>query len=291
MAAASMGRQTACNQSKLSLALKTQESSPLNLFSIPSRVSFGAKSEKGLVVKCSVVRIQFRVAASNDRGIKNPVIVIDNYDSFTYNLCQYMGGVVGCHFEVFGGFKKARIYCHPRGVLVSPGSEMKTIYMHVVSFYRNAPGFWNTPTDEKGGDGLFAGLSNPFTAGRYRSLVVEKESFPGEELEVTAWTEDGLIMAARHRKYKHLQGVQFHPESIVTSEGKTTVRNFIKMAERKEVRSKLILCNGKGHDGTINLLHLFKLLSELSILVSRVGLLECRQAGETQMNAFVRRGN
>ncbi|KAJ6356585.1 hypothetical protein OIU78_004641 [Salix suchowensis] len=115
-------------------------------------------------------RIQFRVAASNDRGIKNPVIVIDNYDSFTYNLCQ----------------EKAKR--RPR-----------------IPRLRNAPGFWNTPTDEKGGDGLFAGLSNPFTAGRYRSLVVEKESFPGEELEVTAWTEDGLIMAARHRKYKHLQ--------------------------------------------------------------------------------------
>ncbi|XP_041013976.1 anthranilate synthase beta subunit 2, chloroplastic-like isoform X3 [Juglans microcarpa x Juglans regia] len=59
--------------------------------------------------------------------------------------------------------------------------------------------------DEKEEDGLFSGLSNPFTAGRYHSLVVEKESFPSKELEITAWTDDGLIMAARHRKYKHLQ--------------------------------------------------------------------------------------
>ncbi|KAH7570822.1 hypothetical protein JRO89_XS05G0199500 [Xanthoceras sorbifolium] len=88
--------------------------------------------------------------------------------------------------------------------------------------------------DEKGEDGLFAGLSNPFTAGRYHSLVIEKDSFPSEELEVTAWTEDGLIMAARHKVYKHLQGVQFHPESIITSEGKTIVRNFIKLIERTE---------------------------------------------------------
>ena len=88
--------------------------------------------------------------------------------------------------------------------------------------------------DEKGEDGLFAGLSNPFLAGRYHSLVIEKESFPHEELEVTAWTEDGLIMAARHKKYKHLQGVQFHPESIITTERKEIVRNFIKLIERKE---------------------------------------------------------
>lgn len=65
--------------------------------------------------------------------------------------------------------------------------------------------------------------------------MIEKDSFPEEALEVTAWTEDGLIMAARHKVYKHLQGVQFHPESIITSEGKTIVRNFIKLIERKEV--------------------------------------------------------
>ncbi|XLR35165.1 hypothetical protein HN51_044481 [Arachis hypogaea] len=88
--------------------------------------------------------------------------------------------------------------------------------------------------DEKGEDGLFAGLSNPFLAGRYHSLLIEKESFPHKELEVTAWTEDGLIMAARHKKYKHLQGVQFHPESIITTEGKEIVQNFIKLIERKE---------------------------------------------------------
>ncbi|RYQ96122.1 hypothetical protein Ahy_B08g091664 isoform B [Arachis hypogaea] len=82
--------------------------------------------------------------------------------------------------------------------------------------------------DEKGEDGLFAGLS------KYHSLLIEKESFPHKELEVTAWTEDGLIMAARHKKYKHLQGVQFHPESIITTEGKEIVQNFIKLIERKE---------------------------------------------------------
>ncbi|KAF7846432.1 hypothetical protein BT93_L4381 [Corymbia citriodora subsp. variegata] len=75
---------------------------------------------------------------------------------------------------------------------------------------------------------------SPFTAGRYHSLVTEKESFPGEVLEVTAWTEDGLIMAIRHKTYKHIQGVQFHPESILTDEGKTIVRNFLRIIETEE---------------------------------------------------------
>ncbi|KAA0056427.1 anthranilate synthase beta subunit 1 [Cucumis melo var. makuwa] len=88
--------------------------------------------------------------------------------------------------------------------------------------------------DEKGEEGLLSGLSNPFTAGRYHSLVIDKETFPSDELEVTAWTEDGLIMAARHNKYRHLQGVQFHPESIITNEGMSIVRNFVKLIEKKE---------------------------------------------------------
>ncbi|KAF3971993.1 hypothetical protein CMV_004459 [Castanea mollissima] len=79
----------------------------------------------------------------------------------------------------------------------------------------------------------------PFTAGRYHSLVIEKESFPVDELEITAWTEDGLVMAARHKKYKHLQGVQFHPESIISIEGKTIVRNFVKQIERREAKSRI----------------------------------------------------
>ncbi|KAF3445807.1 hypothetical protein FNV43_RR10984 [Rhamnella rubrinervis] len=108
--------------------------------------------------------------------------------------------------------------------------------------------------DEKGDDGLFAGLSKYMslsnmsgfllllrflsTAGRYHNLVIDKDSFPHEALEVTAWTEDGLIMAARHKKYRHIQGVQFHTESIITSEGMGIVHNFIKMVERADVRTK-----------------------------------------------------
>ncbi|KAK9115760.1 hypothetical protein Sjap_014707 [Stephania japonica] len=131
-----------------------------------------------------------RVPVRENRKIESPIVVIDNYDSFTYNLCQYMGEM-GCDFEV----------------------------------YRND----DLSVEE---------LKSPFTAGRYHSLVIEKESFPSDVLEITAWTVDGLIMAARHKKYPHLQGVQFHPESIITIEGKALVRNFIKFVEKFEERSE-----------------------------------------------------
>jgi anthranilate synthase component 2 len=198
-----------------------------------------------------------------------PIIVIDNYDSFTYNLCQYMGEL-GCHFEVYRNdeltveeLKKK----NPRGVLISPGPgtpQDSGISLQTVlelgplvplfgvcmglqcigeafggKIVRSPFGVMHGKSsmvhyDEKGEEGLFSGLSNPFLVGRYHSLVIEKDSFPSDELEVTAWTEDGLVMAARHRKYKHIQGVQFHPESIITTEGKTIVRNFIKLVEKKE---------------------------------------------------------
>ena len=70
------------------------------------------------------------------------------------------------------------------------------------------------------------GLDNPFQAARYHSLVIDKESCP-EQLEVTAWTEDGEIMGVRHKEWGHIQGVQFHPESVITANGKTIVQNFI----------------------------------------------------------------
>ncbi|GAY60972.1 hypothetical protein CUMW_206210 [Citrus unshiu] len=185
---------------------------------------------------------------------KNPIVVIDNYDSFTYNLCQYMGELElglsqGYHFEVYRNdeltvaeLKRKK----PRGVVISPwpgapqdsGISFRTVLelgptmplalerllegrlyvLLLVSCMGKALVYYN---EKEEADGLLAGLSNPFTAGRYHGLVIEKDSFRSDELEVTAWTEDGLIMAARHKKYKHLHGVQFHPESILTSEGKT----------------------------------------------------------------------
>jgi len=76
------------------------------------------------------------------------------------------------------------------------------------------------------GVGVFQGLANPFTATRYHSLVIDRSTFP-EVLEVTAWVEDGTVMGVRHRQYPHLQGVQFHPESILTTLGKELLKNFL----------------------------------------------------------------
>ncbi|KAL8053079.1 hypothetical protein ABFX02_05G048400 [Erythranthe guttata] len=205
---------------------------------------------------------------------KNPIVVIDNYDSFTYNLCQYMGEL-GCEFEVYRNDEltvdelKGK---NPRGVLISPGPgtpQDSGISLQTVlelgpkvplfgvcmglqcigeafggKIVRSPYGVVHGKSslvyyNEGEEDGLFAGLSNPFTAGRYHSLVIEKESFPSDFLEITAWTEDGLVMAARHKVHRHLLGVQFHPESIITSEGRTIVQNFIKLIERKEAESNI----------------------------------------------------
>lgn len=194
-----------------------------------------------------------------------PIIVIDNYDSFTYNLCQYMGEL-GVNFEVYRNddismdeLKRK----NPRGVLISPGpgtpQDSGISLATVAELGPTVPIFGvcmglqcigeafggkvvrspygvvhgkSSPVyyDEKASNGLFAGLPNPFTAARYHSLVVERDNFP-DELEITAWTEDGLVMAANHKKYRHLQGVQFHPESVLTPEGKGIIQNFIKMLE------------------------------------------------------------
>ncbi|KAH0990874.1 hypothetical protein GBA52_002357 [Prunus armeniaca] len=255
-----------------------------------AEVRFGVKLGNGFTAKASMaVSETYSKPPASEKRVNNPIIVIDNYDSFTYNLCQYMGEL-GCLFEVYRNDEltvdelKRK---NPRGVLISPGPgtpqdsgiSLQTVLElgpvvplfgvcmglqcigeafggnhFFVWFYnphgcgvagkivrspfgvmhgKSSPVYYN----EKGED-LFSGLSNPFTAGRYHSLVIDKDSFPSEELEVTAWTEDGLIMAARHKKYRHLQGVQFHPESIITSEGKTIVRNFIKLIEKRESESE-----------------------------------------------------
>jgi anthranilate synthase component 2 len=202
--------------------------------------------------------------ASNDGISPRKVVVIDNYDSFTYNLCQYLGDL-GCDYEVFRNDEisieelKER---NPRGILVSPGPGapkdsgvsmelFKQLGSEVPIFgvcmglqcmaeafggkiVRAPNGVVHGKTspvhyDEHGEEGLMQGLPNPFIACRYHSLVVEKESFPHEELEITAWTEDGLIMAIRHKKFRNLQAVQFHPESIITQEGKKIVANFLRI--------------------------------------------------------------
>ncbi|XP_010534169.1 PREDICTED: anthranilate synthase beta subunit 1, chloroplastic-like [Tarenaya hassleriana] len=241
----------------------------------PSRVSVFGKRRGDVAAKASIEMAESNSRPSvvvNSSKKNSPIIVIDNYDSFTYNLCQYMGEL-GCHFEVYRNDEltveelKSK---NPRGVLISPGPgtpqdsgiSLQTVLElgPIVPLFgvcmglqcigeafggkivRSPFGVMHGKSsmvyhDEKGEDGLFSGLSNPFLVGRYHSLVIEKDSFPHEELEITAETEDGLVMAARHKKYKHIQGVQFHPESIITTEGKTIVRNFIKLVERKEAET------------------------------------------------------
>ncbi|XVF85551.1 hypothetical protein PTKIN_Ptkin17bG0126300 [Pterospermum kingtungense] len=273
--AANIITQSSLVQQRPSLSAKTLQNpslSCLSKLSPPSRVGFLPKKTTGIVGKtvlASAVTDPTASVSENKKNNKNPIIVIDNYDSFTYNLCQYMGEL-GCHFEVYRNDEltvEELKRKNPRGVLISPGPgvpqdsgiSLQTVLElgPVVPLFgvcmglqcigeafggkivRSPYGVMHGKSslvyyDEKGEDGLFTGLLNPFKAGRYHSLVIEKDSFPEEALEVTAWTEDGLVMAARHKVYKHIQGVQFHPESIITSEGKTIVRNFIKLIEKKE---------------------------------------------------------
>jgi anthranilate synthase component 2 len=92
----------------------------------------------------------------------------------------------------------------------------------------SAPELMHGKTSEihHAGKGVFRDLENPFTATRYHSLVIDRDTCP-PELEVTAWVEDGTIMGVRHRDYPHIQGVQFHPESILTGAGKSLLKNFL----------------------------------------------------------------
>ncbi|CAF1709194.1 unnamed protein product [Brassica oleracea var. botrytis] len=265
---------TTLNNSSCLLQPKSSSTARLNPSSLlKPRVSFSGKSRGHVVTKASIEMAHSNstpaAVVNSSSKHKGPIIVIDNYDSFTYNLCQYMGEL-GCHFEVYRNDEltveelKSK---NPRGVLISPGPgtpQDSGISLQTVlelgprvplfgvcmglqcigeafggKIVRSPYGVMHGKSsmvhyDEKGEEGLFSGLSNPFLVGRYHSLVIEKDTFPSDELEVTAWTEDGLVMAARHRKHKHIQGVQFHPESIITTEGKTIVRNFIKLVEKRE---------------------------------------------------------
>ena len=185
------------------------------------------------------------------------VLVIDNYDSFVYNLVQYLGElgaepVVHRHDQVTPAELEALA---PDAVLVSPGpgrpedagvsnDAIRTFgergvpvlgvclgHQCIGQLYGGdvvrAPRVMHgkTSTISHDGAGVFVGLPNPITATRYHSLVVERDSVP-EVLAVTAESEDGLVMGLRHRDLP-VEGVQFHPESILTGEGKHILRNFL----------------------------------------------------------------
>jgi anthranilate synthase component 2 len=191
------------------------------------------------------------------------IIVIDNYDSFTYNLVQYLGELgqdlpVAAALKVFRNdqitvAEVARL--QPDGIVISPGPGCPddagisldlirrlgpTIpilgvclgHQSIGQVYGGniiaAPELMHGKTSliHHTGQGVFAGLDNPFQATRYHSLVIERSTCPAV-LEITAWVEDGTIMGVRHRDYAQVQGVQFHPESILTDAGKHLLRNFL----------------------------------------------------------------
>jgi len=191
------------------------------------------------------------------------ILVIDNYDSFTYNLVQYFGEL-GKELPI-----AASVVVHrndqinleqikqlaPDAIVISPGPgrpedagiSRKIIeelgdFLPILGVCLGHQGIGQAfggkviaaPTLMHGkisdiyhnNLGVFANLENPFQATRYHSLIVELESLPSA-LEVTAWLSDGTIMGLRHRHYPHIQGVQFHPESILTLAGKQLLRNFL----------------------------------------------------------------
>ncbi|MGF1600526.1 MAG: anthranilate synthase component II [Thermosynechococcaceae cyanobacterium] len=192
------------------------------------------------------------------------IIVIDNYDSFTYNLVQYLGELA----QDFPVAQDLQVYRNdqisleqvkalaPDAIVISPGPgrpEDAGISMELIrelgastpvlgvclghqsigQIYGgdivSAPVLMHGKTSEvKHTDvGVFKGLDNPFVATRYHSLVIDPQTCP-EALEVTAWTADGTIMGVRHRNYPLVEGVQFHPESILTTSGKQLLRNFLR---------------------------------------------------------------
>jgi anthranilate synthase component II len=185
------------------------------------------------------------------------LLMIDNYDSFTYNLVQYFGelgeDVVVFRNDEITPHEVARL--RPSRIVISPGPctpDKAGISMPLVASYdKGIPilgvclghqsigqAFGGKIVHAKqvmhgktspifhAGAGIFRGLPNPFTATRYHSLVVERESLP-DCLEITAWTEEGEIMGIRH-KTLGIEGVQFHPESVLTQHGHQLLENFLK---------------------------------------------------------------
>ena len=185
------------------------------------------------------------------------ILIIDNYDSFTYNLVQFIGELGAEVLVKRNDELKADEVGNiaPSHIILSPGPkrpEDSGVCIDIIKTYAgkypilgvclghqaigyvfggniiNAPEIIHGKLSEIFHDGktLFEGLKNPFHATRYHSLVVDTEGLP-EELEVSAKTSDGIVMGLRHKKYR-IEGVQFHPESFLTDGGKKLLKNFIK---------------------------------------------------------------
>jgi len=186
------------------------------------------------------------------------ILLLDNYDSFTYNLAQYLGEL-GCDVEVHRNDKisvEEIARRKPERIVISPGPctpQEAGISIELVQRLAGqfpilgvclghqamgaafggkivrAPKLFHGKTSEihHDGKGVFRKLPEPFTATRYHSLIVERKSLP-RELAITAETSDGIIMGVRHRKHK-MEGVQFHPESVLTESGKQLLQNFLSL--------------------------------------------------------------
>ncbi len=186
------------------------------------------------------------------------LLMIDNYDSFTYNLVQYLGEL-GEDIRVFRNDKitiPEIEKLNPERIVISPGPctpKEAGISIDVIKHFAgkihilgvclghqsigaayggeiiNAPRLMHGKTSIIHHDGktIFEGLPNPFEATRYHSLIIKRETLP-ERLEITAWTDMNEIMGVRHKEFI-VEGVQFHPESILTKVGKDLLRNFLKL--------------------------------------------------------------
>ena len=198
---------------------------------------------------------------ATDADLTGKILINDNYDSFTFNLVQYVAEC-GADYVVYpNDFRTVEEIkaMRPKAVLISPGPgcpEESGISLDVISLgvelgipvfgvcmghqcigqyfggdvIRHPDGVMHGKMSlcYHTGEGVLAGMPNPFKAARYHSLVIDKETCPND-LEVTAWCEDGTIMAVRHKKYKNIEGVQFHPESVLTEGGMTIVKNWVDM--------------------------------------------------------------
>ncbi len=192
------------------------------------------------------------------------ILVIDNYDSFTYNIVQYLGEL-GSEFpaaqdiQVFRNdeidLDRVRAL-QPDGIVISPGPGTPDDSGISLAIIRelgptipllgvclghqsigqifggdvvSAPELMHGKVSQvhHTGVGVFAGIANPMTATRYHSLVIDRATCP-DILEITAWVDDQTIMGVRHREYPHIQGVQFHPESVLTDSGMDLLRNFLR---------------------------------------------------------------
>ena len=186
------------------------------------------------------------------------LVVIDNYDSFTYNLVQYFGEL-GAEMKVLrnDAVTVAQLReLNPSRICISPGpctpNEAGISCEVIEAFGASLPVFGvclghqsigqvyggevvraeklmhgKTSMIYHEGKSVFKGLDNPFEATRYHSLIVKKETLP-DCLEVTAWTDDGVIMGLKHKEL-NVHGVQFHPESILTNSGKQLLKNFLEI--------------------------------------------------------------